>query len=334
MNLLSAQRASQSYFTYALFHRNQHDVHYSNAADAQRQCSDEREQHFQADGNGVYHRTKLIAAEHLYGFGVSGREVLASRHCRQHLRHGFLFKLRGYRRKDHDRAISGVPEIAGGGVRNPRGLVVAGKIIAHLNFALHHADYGESHASNGDRLSDCRSSAEQLLANSAAKKDDPAALDFIGCVNPTAFGGYFVAHLTIFGANATNGGGAHHAVSVRDAGTSNGFKASGLHQGRGGFDHVDVGLLKHNFLSGALPAGLFAGLLRPANNHAFAERIESAHQDVAKTAAIGDQQRNRCDAPHDSQHGQECASVVALQRNPGFENDFGKHKKQRSVTSA
>ena len=38
---------------------------------------------------------------------------------------------------------------------------------------------------------------------------------------------------------------------------------------------VEVRLLEDNFLSGALAAGLFAGLLRPADDRAFSEGVES-----------------------------------------------------------
>jgi len=95
-----------------------------------------------------------------------------------------------------------------------------------------------------------------------------------------------------------------------------------LHQRSRCLDHVDIGLFDNDFLAGTLAAGLFAGLLRPANDHTLAESIESMHQDIAKAAAIGDQKRDRGDTPHDAEHGEQAARHVAFQRGPGFENDF------------
>ena len=62
-----------------------------------------------------------------------------------------------------------------------------------------------------------------------------------------------------------------------------------LHEVRGFLDHIEVGLLEDNFLACALSARLFAGLLRPADDGAFAEGVEAAHEDLAKAATVGDQ---------------------------------------------
>ncbi len=87
-------------------------------------------------------------------------------------------------------------------------------------------------------------------------------------------------------------------------------------------DHVEVGLLEDDFLAGALAAGLFAGLLRPADDGAFAEGVEATDQNFAETAAVGDQQRDGGDSPHDAEHGEGAASAVAPQRGPGFDAGF------------
>jgi hypothetical protein len=84
-------------------------------------------------------------------------------------------------------------------------------------------------------------------------------------------------------------------------------------------------LFENNFLARPLSARLFAGLLRPADDRAFAKRIETAHQDFSETAAVSDEQRDRRDAPHDAEHGQQAARCVALECDPGFANDFDEH---------
>ena len=81
-------------------------------------------------------------------------------------------------------------------------------------------------------------------------------------------------------------------------------------------------MLDDYFFAGALASGLLAGLLRPANHDALSERIESVDQNAAEAVAVGDQKRDRGNAPHDAQHGEQAARHIAFQRYPGFENDF------------
>src|SRR5208282_3765621 len=78
-------------------------------------------------------------------------------------------------------------------------------------------------------------------------------------------------------------------------------------------------------LAGALASRLFAGLLRPADDGAFAESIEAAHQNFAEASAVGNQQRDRGDPPDDAEHGERAACAVAPQRRPGFVQDLINH---------
>src|SRR5580698_5308276 len=100
-------------------------------------------------------------------------------------------------------------------------------------------------------------------------------------------------------------------------------------QGRRGLYHVHIRLLNHDFLARALPARLLAGLCWPANHHALAEGVKPMHEDAAKAVSVGDEQRDRGNPPHNAQHGEETAGEVALERDPGLENDFDKHKKSK-----
>ena len=137
--------------------------------------------------------------------------------------------------------------------------------------------------------------------------------------------GDFVAHLAILRANAAHGGRSHEPVVVANPRTSNSFQASVFHQRRCLFDHLDVGFFENDFLPRALTAGLFAGLLRPCDHRAFAEGVETADQHLPEAAAVGDQQRDRRDSPHDAEHGEQAASEVAAQGHPRFEEYFGEH---------
>src|SRR4029077_10803020 len=112
-----------------------------------------------------------------------------------------------------------VPKIARRGVRNPRRLVVTGKVVAQLDLAVHGADHGKPHACNDDRFADGGAPAEQLLAYTRSQKHDAAAFEFVERVDPAALRRLLVAHVAVFWANAADGRRAHHAISVGDAGT-------------------------------------------------------------------------------------------------------------------
>src|SRR5438045_2651061 len=137
-----------------------------------------------------------------------------------------------------------------------------------------------------------------------AEEGDSPPLQIVGSADPAAFGRDLVAHLAVFRAHTPDRSRPDHAVAVSDAGALDGFAAGILYQRRGLLDHVHVFLLENNFLPGALTSGLLAGLLRPADHHAFAECVKAIHQDLAKTAAVGDQQRDRRDSPYHAEHGE------------------------------
>jgi len=136
-----------------------------------------------------------------------------------------------------------------------------------------------------------------------------------------------IPHLAVFRTNSAHRRGSHQPVAVGDARPPHGFEAHVLHQRSRLLHHVQIGLLKDNFLAGALPARLFTGLLRPADDRALAERIESMHQNAAETAAVRDQKSHRRNAPDNAEHGEETACHIPLQRGPGLDNDFNQHRK-------
>ena len=88
----------------------------------------------------------------------------------------------------------------------------------------------------------------------------------------------------------------------------------------------DVGFFEDDVLPGPLPARLFAGLLRPANDDAFSEGIESADQDFPEAAAVSDKQSHRRNSPNNAEHSEQATRVVALEGDPGFANDFNHHR--------
>ena len=272
--------------------------------------------------------TELVASEHLKCLLVSGRKLLAGSDRGQHLGLGFLLELGSDRLEHHHRRVLCIPQVTGRTVGNPDGVVVAGEVIAELDLAGHHADHGEMHSANLHRLAHRGPPAEQLLTHAPAEKHHAAALQFVAGIEPAALGGDFVAHLAIFRAHAADCGRPHHPLAIADARTIHGFQANVFHQRCHFLDDVEIGLLQKHFLAGALAAGLLAGLLRPADHHALAESVEPAHQDVAKAAAVGDQQGNGRDPPDDAQHGQQAARVIAPQGDPGFANDFNQHSFQ------
>src|SRR5713101_5962203 len=191
-------------------------------------------------------------------------------HRRQHLCHSLLFKLRCNGFKHHHRGVARVPEITRRRIRDPYRLVFTREIIAQLDLALHHADHGEAHAANQDGLAHRRSSAEQLLTQTPAQEAHAPPFQFVTGIDPASFRRHFVAHLAVFGTHAAYGSSPHHPVAVRDSRTPDCLQTDVLHQRRVLLHHLQVSLLQHNLLAGALATRLLAGLLRPADDHALA----------------------------------------------------------------
>ena len=114
--------------------------------------------------------TKFFVAEHLDGFFIGGRKLLPRGEGREHLGFCARFELRRDRLEDEHAGVLCVPEIAGGGEGNPGGFVVAGKVVAELNLAVHGADDGEAHSGDDDSFTMVGLLAEQLLAHARARK--------------------------------------------------------------------------------------------------------------------------------------------------------------------
>ena len=165
-----AERPAQADLAHALVHRDQHDVHDADAADAERERADEDEQHLQADGDAVDDRA-----------GTPRGRTSGWRACRWARSAGACRPPRAPARwpsprtagvtaqKTSTRGVARVPQVARGRVGDAGALVVAREVVAHLELAVHGADDGEAHAVDQDRLADRRAPAEQLLAQLARR---------------------------------------------------------------------------------------------------------------------------------------------------------------------
>src|SRR6202158_2626596 len=321
----SAESPPQTDFANALIDRDEHDVHDADAPNPERQNTDEDKQHLQTDGDAVDDGPKLFATEHLDRLLVGGRKLLARGESGENPRLGARLELRRDGFKYEHTAVLRVPKVTRRGIGNPRRFVVAREVVAQLDLAVHGADHRKPHACNDDRFADCGGSAEQLLAYACSQKNDPAPLEFVERVDPATLRRLFVAHISVFRANAADGRRADHAISVGNARTAHGLETRVAYIVGGLFNHVDVGLFENDFLARALAAGLFASLLRPADDGAFAEGVEATDKNFAEAAAVCDQQCDGGDSPHNAEHGERAASAVALQRRPGFVQDLINH---------
>src|SRR5581483_2086756 len=167
--------------------------------------------------------------------------------------------------------------------------------------------------------------AEQILFQLAAQENHSSAFQFIFRTEPTPFRGNFVTHFAVLGTYTTHRVSADHAIAILNAGPANRFEAGVFHQWRSCLDHFDIRFFKDNLFPSALATRLFARLLGPADDNAFAECIKAAHQNIPEAAAVSDEQGHGCDSPHDAKHGEKGARVIALQSHPGFANDFNQH---------
>ena len=320
------QRPPQADLADALVHRHQHDVHHAHAADSQGKRADESQKHLEADGQAVDDGPELFPAKHLDGALIRRREVLALGNGGEDLFLRRLLKAGKDRGEDKNAGITGIPELRCGGIRNPAGFIVAGEVAAEIQFAVHHTDHRETHAADPDRLAHSGPAPEKLFTQAAAQEDQATPLQDVLRAEPPAIGRHLVAHLAVVGIDAADGG-LHQAVAVREGEPAHRLKAHLLHQRRLRANKLHVLLLKDHGLARSLAARLLAGVTRPANDGAPAEGVEAIHQHEPEAVAVGNQQGDGHDPPHDAEHRQHAAQAIALQGFPGLVEDFSKHVK-------
>jgi len=251
----------------------QHDVHHPDTADAECERADEEQQHLQADCDTFDDRPELFAPACHEGPFVGRGEALALGNSRASLPDCIRLELRGDHFKQKHAAVTVAPEIARGGVRNPDTGVVIAEVVRHLDLLVHHADDGEAHAVDRDRLAHCRSPAEELLPDLVAEKGHPAALQDILERDPTPLGGHLVAHAAILRTDTADGG-VVQPFPIGHGQPADRLQTRATHQGNLGADGIDVSLLETHWTARALAAGLLTGLPGPANDDAPAEGVK------------------------------------------------------------
>ena len=115
-------------------------------------------------------------------------------------------------------------------------------------------------------------------------------------------------------------------VAVGEGKPAHGLEAHLLHQASLGANEFHILLLKDHRLARPLAPRLLAGMTRPANHGAPAEGVEAIHQHEPEAVAVGNQQGDGDDPPHDAEHGQHAAQAIALQGLPGLAEDFSEHR--------
>ena len=237
----------------------------------------------------VNYGTKFVPAEHLQCLRVGRRESLPCCERRQHLRHRSSSRtVARWAQKPLRLRISYSTNLRRsntGSTRNRH----RWKNSCLAGSCAHHPDHFEAHAADLDGLTHCGPAAEKLLLQCPPMKQtrrrsssSPALIQRPSEGTSLRISPYS-GHTPRIAAVPT-------IRSHADAGPPDSFEANVLHQGSSCLDHVDVSLLKHNFLARTLTTRLLTGLLRPADNDAFAEGVEPAHQNAAEAAAVGDQQ--------------------------------------------
>ena len=216
------------------------------------------------------------------------RFAMAARNCCAELLHRLRFEHRSDGLEDHHAGILGVPKIVGGGVRDESRLVVAIEIATIGKLHVHRADDSEWHALDAHDLADGGLAAKELLAKTSAKKNHTTAFGNIFRRDPPAVGWHFVAHLAIFGENATHST-VREALTVRDTLKTNRFPSDAPNQWRLRFHPFRVFFFEVDGLARSLAAGLLAGCAGPGNYRTFPKNFERVHQDAAKTGPVTQQ---------------------------------------------
>ena len=310
MRFFRTERAAQADFADAFFDGNEHDIHHAHAADAQRECADEKEQRFDPQSDSFVDGLELFAAKHGDSALVIRREALAVRDSSAKLLHGVRFEIRRDGLEEHHAGVTRVPQVASRAVRNKHRLIVAGEIVAVRKFRVHGANDGEFNAVDAHGFADCRRATKKFPAKNGPEESHAAALGNVFGRDPAPFHGNFIAHFAVLGIDAADGG-VREPFVVRNALPLHRFSRHALDERGLRFHPIRVLLFEADGLAGTLTACLLAGGSGPADNRTLAEDFECVHQDITEAGTVAEQECHRDNAPGDPRHREQAPDGIS-----------------------
>src|SRR6266852_9395818 len=270
---LRAQRLLHADFPRSLLHRNQHDVHQPDAADAQGQRTDKGEQHFESSAHdGELVKVLLEVGDEHGSVIVRPEVVVASEYGPHHA--GELLMILPFVVHENAGDVLRVVEIAHGAERDCHQSVVV--IVAALHFVLVNADHLKAHAVDPNTLPQSLFAREQSPLRLIADHHHAGVLHLILIAKAAAAGYVEAANALVHRVDAgeekigesasvvLNG----HATLVENRGDP-------LYHRHFVADVVDIGQLQSHFASGFCAARLQRRSSRVCSNYVSAPRAEN-----------------------------------------------------------
>src|SRR5205814_3714384 len=131
-------------------------------------------------------------------------------------------------------------------------------------FSVHGADDGERNTFDANHFAEGRFATEKFFAQLRTEKNHTAAFGNVLRGKPAAIAGDFVAHFTVLGIDAANGG-IFEAFFVRDGLEFHGFASDATDERRLRFDPLGVFGFEADGFAGPFATGLFASGARPSD---------------------------------------------------------------------
>ncbi len=255
------------------------------------------------------------------GLIVLGIEVMATGDDFTRGHESFLVQFGSGGLDDDFVGVADVFEIAHQCEGNEAVLVVRTLIHRILDLVAHGADDFEIKSSDFDVLPGAGRSLKNFLRGFVAENDDTAMIGEVAFIEVTSLGKRELAHLPIGHVDAAHQDGDNAGADLESE-VAVDFAADRANQRNFVADGFDVLEFVRNFLSGALTAGLHAGLSGPKDDDVVSHVQEGVQNASAEALAVGKQKHNGDQAPADAEHGQRGARAVAHQSLPALRDEF------------
>src|SRR5664279_4643241 len=290
----------------ALGDRYQHDIHQSDAADAQRQRADESQQYLQARGDDLELLQLPHHIEDEHGALVVVLEVvLLGENCAHLVLHQFV--LIAFVVEPDAVQIVRVFEIAHGAEGDIDHLVDA--VVTLLHMRREHAYDPVADTVDAHVLTQGIFAGEQLGLGLGADDRYPRARQFVVLVHQSALSQVQSLNLEHAGINAVDGKSVGANILLHNAVLPH-HRGDAMHQWRSVHNAIYVVEGELDLSAGFLPTGLLRSAPGKDADNASAPIGEDDLDGAAEACSVGQQQNDRCNAPSHSQHGQRGAAPI------------------------
>jgi len=306
----------------ALSDGHEHDIHDTDATDAEGHCSDDAEDELER-GAELHDLLRVFdGVPGGDGFVVFGVEVVAvGENCSDSLNR-FDVQVGRTGLEDNTAGVALVAEDAHCIEWDECVFVVGAVVGGVLDFGGQDADDLEDMPFDLDGFADGWVAVEELLRGMAAEDDDLTVFGEVGRLEVAAFGDVEFAHAAV-GQFDGLAGDIDDLGAVLEAEAVVAFGADSGEEGNGIADGFDVSVEEFDFFAGTLAASLHAGLATPHHDDVVAEAEEAIENFFTDAATVAEKENYGDESPDDAEHGEAGTKAVAEQGIDALTDDFG-----------